>query len=234
MRLFNFENKKVEHFDDEMEANGLIEDGKAVKLDVPQLEEAERKAEEVYNTYRSRVDSIKNSDNPLLQDEKVQEYELDRIRKEYEQQSQQVQEEYAQWRAKAIEDARKRSVQAAINVCKSDKRVGDQFANRASLQLAGAIGDEKGVAVNKVIEQIGLLTDEQRTALQDNAGQILANIDDDVSKRKVARAIQEVRNPDLLAETMTQQLPIDVLHKQRIEKMAKKVVKGEIAGVYKR
>ena len=228
MRLFNFQNKRVEHFDNEMEANKLIEGGKAVKLDVPQLEEAERKAEEVYNTYRSRVDSIKNSDNPLLQDEKVQKYELDRIKKEYEQQSQQVQEEYAQWRTKAIEDARKRSAQASINVSKSDKRVADQFANRASLQLAGSIGDEKGVAVDKVIRQIRLLTDEQRTSLQDNAGQILANIDDDVSRRKVARAIQEVRNPDLLAETMTQQLPVDVLHKQRIEKMAKKVVKGEI------
>ena len=234
MRLFNFENKKVEHFDDETKANGLIEEGKAVKLDVPQLEEAERKAEEVYNTYKTEVDRIKNSNNPLLKDEKVQEYELDRIKKEYEQQSQQVQQEYAQWRAKAIEDARKRSAQASISVSKKDERVANQFANRASLQLAGAIGDEKGVAVDKVIRQIGLLTDEQRTALQDNAGQILANIEDDKDKREVARAIQEVRNPDLLAETMTQQLPIDVLHKQRIEKMAKKVVKGEIAGVYKR
>src|SRR5699024_8184523 len=181
MRLFNFENKKVEHFDDETKANGLIEEGKAVKLDVPQLEEAERKAEEVYNTYKTEVDRIKNSNNPLLKDEKVQEYELERVKKEYEQQSKQVQEEYAQWRAKAIEDARKRSAQASINVSKSDKRVADQFANRASLQLAGAIGDEKGVAVDKVIRQIGLLTDEQRTALQDNAGQILANIEDDAS-----------------------------------------------------
>lgn len=228
MRLFNFQNKRVEHFDDETVANGLIEDGKAVKLDVPQLEEAERKAEEVYNTYKSEVDRIKNSDNPLLQDEKVQKYELDRIKKEYEQQSQQVQEEYAQWRAKAIEDARKRSAQASINVSKSDKRVANQFANRASLQLAGAIGNEKDVAVNKVIEQIGLLTDEQRTALQDNAGQILANIEDDKDRREVARAIQEVRNPDLLAETMTKQLPIDVLHKQRIDKMARQIVRGEI------
>ena|SRR5699024_2541459 len=228
MRLFNFQNKRIEHFDDEMEANRLIEGGEAVKLNVPQLEEAERKAEEVYNTYKSEVDRIKNSENPLLQDEKVQEYELERVKKEYEQQSKQVQEEYAQWRTKAIEDASKRTAQASISVSKSDERVANQFANRASLQLAGAIGDEKGVAVDKVIRQIGLLTDEQRTALQDNAGQILANIEDEVSKRKVARAIQEVRNPDLLAETMTQQLPIDVLHMQRIEKMAKKVVKGEI------
>ena len=158
----------------------------------------------------------------------MQEFELDRIKKEYEQQSKQVQEEYSQWRAKAIEDARKRSAQASINISKNDKRVANQFANRASLQLAGAIGDEKGVALDKVIRQIGLLTDEQRTALQDNAGQILANIEDDKDKREVARAIQEVRNPDLLAETMTQQLPIDVLHKQRIDKMAKKIVKGEI------
>src|SRR5699024_3782375 len=100
-------------------------------------------------------DRIKNSNNPLLKDEKVQEYELDRIKKEYEQQSQQVQQEYAQWRAKAIEDARKRSAQASISVSKKDERVANQFANRASLQLAGAIGDEKGVAVDKVIRQIG-------------------------------------------------------------------------------
>src|SRR5699024_1211563 len=106
-----------------------------------------------YNTYKTEVDRIKNSNNPLLKDEKVQEYELERVKKEYEQQSKQVQEEYAQWRAKAIEDARKRSAQASINVSKSDKRVADQFANRASLQLAGAIGDEKGVAVDKVIRQ---------------------------------------------------------------------------------
>src|SRR5699024_12439052 len=112
-----------------------------------------------------------------------------------------------------INDATKSSEQASINVATSDKRVANKFANRASLQLAGAIGDEKGVALDKVIRQIGLLTDEQRTALQDNAGQILANIEDEVSKRKVARAIQEVRTPDLLAETMTQKLLIDVIHK---------------------
>src|SRR5699024_7060516 len=133
--------------------------------------------------------------------------------KEYEQQSQQVQQEYAQWRAKAIEYVRNVSAQSSISVSKKDERVANQFANRASLQLAGAIGDEKGVAVDKVIRQIGLLTDEQRTALQDNAGQILANIEDDASKREVARAIHEVRNPDLLAETMTQKVPIDDLHK---------------------
>src|SRR5699024_375145 len=138
MRLFNFENKKVEHFDDETKANGLIEEGKAVKLDVPQLEEAERKAEEVYNTYKTEVDRIKNSNNPLLKDEKVQEYELDRIKKEYEQQSQQVQQEYAQWRAKEIDEARKGSAKSSVSVSKKDERAANQLANHARPELAGA------------------------------------------------------------------------------------------------
>src|SRR5699024_12641342 len=120
MRLFNFQNKRVEHFDDEMTANELIEDGKAVKLDVPQLEESERQAEEVYNTYKSKVDSIKNSENPLLQDEKVQKYELERAKKEYEQQSKQVKEETAPGRAEGTEGARKRTAPASINVYQTD------------------------------------------------------------------------------------------------------------------
>lgn len=228
MRLFNYDTKQVVYEDDQVKANELIDAGEAIKLDLPELEQYEKKAVDVYNSYKNAVERIKQSENPLLQDEKVQKYELDRLEKEYRKQSAEVEEQYQSYRKSSIEDAKIRAAQATVNLTEKDKEVAEQFATRASLTLAGAYGQDKGVTVQQISDEIGLLTDEQRTALQANASQLLANIDEPSDKRKLITAMQEVRNPDLLALEVAKQLPYSVLTMQNISDIAKRVVSEQM------
>lgn len=225
MRIFDYETKKVVEMDDQIKANELIDAGKAVKLDLPELEKYEREAKQVYESYKKQVERIKQSDNPLLQDEKVRAYELDRLEQEYLKQSQEIEGAYQAYRKQALEDAKVRAAQASVKLTEKDKQTAEQFATRASLELAGAYDDEKGEVIAKIIEDIRLLTDEQRTALQANASQLLANVNDATDKRKLIQAMQEVRNKDLLAVEVAKQLPYSVLTMQNISDIAKKVVK---------
>lgn len=232
MRLFDYETKKVIEMDDQIKANELIEQGKAIKLDLPELEQFERKARDIYNSYESAVKRVKESDNPLLQDEKVRKYELDRLEKEYRAKSQEIEEEYQAYRKQALEDAKVRAAQASVKLTSKDKQTAEQFATRASLELVGAYDDEKSEAVARIIEDIRLLTDEQRTALQAHAGELLANVNDATDKRKLIQAMKEVRNPDLLAVEVARQLPYTVLTMQNISDIAKKVVRdNELNGM---
>lgn len=234
MRLFDYENKRVIYVDDRVKANELIDAGKAIELDLPELEKYEKQASDIYDAYQKEVERIKNSDNPIFTEE-VKEYELNRLKEEYERKSAEVEQQYIEYRNKALQDAKVKAAQATVKVTDADKQVAEQFAARASLQLAGAYEQEKSEAVMRIVDDIRHLTDEQRTALQANASQLLANVDDAADKRKLIAAMQEVRNPDLLALKVAKQLPHTVLTKQRIKRIAEQVVKEdaekEIGGI---
>lgn len=225
MRLFDYETKKMIEMDDHVKANELIEGGKAIRLNLPELEKYEREAKQVHESYKKQVERIKESPNPLLQDEKVQKYELDRLEQEYRAQSQEIEEAYQEYRKKALEDAKVRAAQASVKLTNKDQQTAEQFATRASLTLAGAYEQEKSEAVDKIVDDIRLLTDEQRTALQAQAGRLLANVDDASNRRKLIQAMQEVRNPDLLAVEVAKQLPHSVLTMQNNRDIARKVVR---------
>src|SRR5699024_12285238 len=113
--------------------------------------------------------------------------------------------------------------QASVRLTDKDKLTAEQFATRASLELAGAYEQDKSKTVKRIVDDIRLLTDEQRTALQANASQLLVNIDDVKDKRKLINAMQEVRNPDLLALEVANQLPRTVLTMQRDREIYKKI-----------
>lgn len=225
MRIFNYETKKVTEMDDHIKANKLIDAGKAVKLDLPELDEFKKKAQDIYENYNKKVEGVKTSDHPLMQDPKVKAYELTRLEEEYRKQSAEVEEAYQAYRKKALEDAKVRAAQASVKLTEKDKLTAEQFATRASLTLASAYEQEKSEAVARIIDDIRLLTDEQRTALQAQAGQLLANVDDTNDRRELINAMQEVRNPDLLAVEVAKQLPHTVLTMQRISDIAKQVAR---------
>ena len=69
MRLFDYESKKVIEESDQLKAKELINSKQAIELDLPELERYKKEALDIYNKYEKDVDRIKNSDNPLLQDE---------------------------------------------------------------------------------------------------------------------------------------------------------------------
>lgn len=223
LRLFDFENKKVVYLEDEAEANKLIDAGKAVKLELPELENFEKQASDVYDEYIAKVEQIKASDNPIYTDE-VKAYELERLKKEYEEKSQEIEAEYLAYRDKAIEDAKVRAARAVVKVTEADKLVAEQFANRAILSLAGAA--DKSAVLKRIVDDISLLTDEQKTALQSEIVRVLEQVSDDyyTSKQAVISAVQDVRNEDLLAYEVAKQLPHTVLTKQRQRAIVEQVV----------
>lgn len=223
MRIFDYENKRMKEVSDPVQAEALIGAGKAVKLELPKLDELQGKADEIHANYKKEVERIKSSDNPLLQNPDVLRYELDRLDKEYRAQSAEVEEQYKAWRAQQIEESKVRAARAVIKVTDSDRTVAEQFVTRASLKLAAAYDDEKGAIVGEIIEDIAHLSDAEKTAMQSKIGVLLSELESS-DKQKLVSAVQDIRNSDLLAVKVAEQLPHSVLTMQRIQDIAKRVV----------
>lgn len=223
MMLFDFETKTIVYEEDATKADELINAGKAVKLELPELERYEKAAADIYDEYMAKVKQIKQSDNPIYTDE-VKAYELARLKEEYEQKSAEIEEEYQKYRKQAIEDAKVKAARAVVKITEADKLTAEQFANRAILSLAGAA--DKGAALKRIADDISLLTDEQKTALQGEIVRVLEQVGDDyyADKQAVIAAVQDVRNPDLLAYEVAKQLPHSVLFKQRQRAIVEKVI----------
>lgn len=61
--------------------------------------------------------------------------------------------------------------------------------------------------------------------MQGHLPQLLASVDGEATqKRAVIEAAQGIRNADLLALEVAEQLPVDILHKKRQKEIAKQVV----------
>src|SRR5699024_12470813 len=63
---------------DNKKAEELIESGAAVKLDMPELNKFEQKANEIFEKYQRDVDKIRASDNPLMTNH-VTNYEINKL-----------------------------------------------------------------------------------------------------------------------------------------------------------
>lgn len=208
--------------DDEAQAQELIGSGNAVRLDLPELDKAEKQANDLHDKYEADIRRIKETDNPLLMDEKVQAYELEKLEKEYRAKSAEVEQEYKQWRNQQIKEAKTRAAQAVVKVAENDREVARQFKDRASLKLAGS-GD-KGESVERIKNEINLLTDSQKVALQSHTSELLAGIESTSNKQAIIDAVQDIRNDDLLSVKVATQLPGSVLTKQRTKDIARRVV----------
>ncbi|MEZ7173551.1 hypothetical protein [Sporosarcina sp. OR05] len=210
---------------DDQKAESLIADGKAVKLDLPEFDRLEREASDLHDQYKADIAAIKNTDNPLLKLPDVQAYELDKVEREYREKSAQLQADWTAYRAKQLDEAKLKAARAVVKVTQGDRLVAEQFIDRASLQLATA--HDKGEVLFDVAQKIRLLSDEQKTALQGKVAGLLSGIEGSTrEKTAVVNAVQDVRNSDLLAVKVAEQLPKSVLEKQRISDIVKKVVGG--------
>lgn len=239
-RLFTYQptgdhdKHKVITVDDASQADELINADKAVKLDLPELSRLEKEADQLHDTYKADVKRIKESENPLLQNEDVQAWEIEKLEKAYREKSQAVQEEYAKWRSGEIESAKVRAAQATVKVGDDDRMTAEQFATRQALRLASTSDDDMSKALKQIGEEIDLLTDSQKVALQSHIPELLSQAGDDAQgKRSIINKVQDTRNSDALAYKVVTQLPVDILTKQRIHDIAKSVV-GEGNGIFER
>lgn len=222
-RIFNYETNRIESLSDVENAEELIGSGRAVELSLPELDKYAREADELHDSFIRRRDNIKDSNNPLYTDE-VKQYEIDKLEAEYREKSAEVEEQYTAYRKEQLEKTRVRAAQATIDITDADKLTASQFATRAALELAST--SKKGDVLKRIENEVGLLTDGQRVALQSEMVGLLAGVDDnEQGKKSLIAAVQKVKNEDKLSYIIAQQLPHSVLTKQRIYDAATKVVR---------
>ena len=225
-RIFNYETNRLESASEVENAEELVRSGKAVKIGLPELDQYEREASEIHDTFKKRIEDIKNSENHLFTED-VKKYEIEKLEAEYREKSKEVEEKYLEYRNEQIEKARVRAAQATIDVTEADRLTASQFATRAALELAST--SEKGDALKRIENEVGLLTDGQRVALQSEILGVLAGVDDSkysLDKKNLIAAVQKVKNEDKLSYVIAQQLPHTVLTKQRISDIAAETVRN--------
>src|SRR5690625_4402918 len=127
---------------DNKKAEELIKSGAAVKLDMPELNKFEQKANEIYEKYQRDVEEIRSSDNPLMTNH-VKNYEIAKLEEQMRKQSAEVEREYKEWQAQQQAEARERAAKAVINVGKDDQAVAEQMVTRFS-QIGRASCREAG------------------------------------------------------------------------------------------
>jgi len=217
-RIYNYESNRV----DEVEATKaaeLIGSGEAIALDMPKLTEYERQAKQLHADYEDKVAKIKASEHPTMTAD-VKEYELKQLRDEYEQATEELAGNYTAWSAEQVATSKEKAARSYVNVTQKDKQLAEQLAARYSLNLAA---DGQSV-VASIADDIRLLSDSERVALQSTIGGLLNQIDDKGDKQAIIDAVRAVRNEDAIAYQIAQQLPVDILDNKRISDIAKDIV----------
>ena len=218
-RVYNYATKKMQEVEPAKAAE-LVEKGEAIKLDMPKLNKFEASAKQLHRDYKAKVERIKESDHPSMLVEGVKEYEIQQARDEYEQATSQLADDYSTWRATQVEEAKQKAARSFIKVSEKDKQLAEQLASRYALNIAADGQDAAGA----IADEIALLSDSERVALQAHIGSILPSIENTADKNRIIDAVRTVKNEDAIAYDVARQLPRDVLTDKRISDIAKSVV----------
>lgn len=217
-RIYNYESKRMEEVDP-TKAEELTSKGEAIKLDMPKLTEYESEAKRLHGEYENKVSKIINDDNPAMTEE-VKEYELKKLREQYDADTSELSEDYSAWRAEQIEESRQKAARSFVKVSDKDKQLAEQLASRYTLDIH-ATGQD---AASSIADEIALLSDSERAALQSNISGVLSQIDDKGDKHRIIDAVRQVKNEDAIAYDIAKQLPHDILDEKRRSEIVKDVV----------
>lgn len=189
------------------EAQRLVDKGVATPVQLGEYDNYRKKAQDLAKQFKKAEQKIKDSDDPRNTAD-VKAYELKKLAEQYKTNSQALEAEYREYRAKALDEARTKSARAKVVITDSDKATAEQLANRLALNAQIAISDaDKARFADEATDTIKRLTDEQRTALQGYIGNVLDSVKDDKQRRKLVSAVRDVRNLDLLSAKVAEQLP---------------------------
>src|SRR5699024_6376811 len=231
-QVYNYAEKKVQEVEP-AKAEELIEAGKAIKLNMPKLNEYKTTANRLHAEYEAKVANIKQSDHPSMLVEGVKEYEIQKLQDEYEQATAELADEYSAWRAEQIEEAKQKAARSFVKVSDKDKQLAEQLASRYALNIA-ADGQD---AAHAIAGEIALLSDSERVALQTHIGGLLASINKEPDKKRIIDAVRTVKNHDAVAYDVAKQLPVDILTKKRVADIARhtalnsKSIFGDSSGI---
>ncbi len=209
---------------DEQQAQELIESNKATEIDMSMYKGYRQDAINAHDEFLAEEQRIKEDDNPIMTDE-VKAYELDKLRQQYVEQAQEIQKEYDEYVTKAKEEARVKAARATVSVSHQDEMTAKQVKNRLALKFAdaGTNALNAGAVLHEATQEISLLTDAQKTALQGDVIPLLDMIEgEEPAKRALISELQDVRNMDLLSAKAAEQMPHDVL----VEYRQAKVIRG--------
>ena len=202
----DFEQHRVYKVDSK-EADRLTEAGVATRIQLGEYDNYRKKAQELTQQFKVAERKIKETDDPRYTDE-VKQYELNKIKAQYQADSKALDEEYQAYREKAIEEARTKSARAKVVVTESDKQVAEQLANRLALSAQTAISEEaKAQFIAEAAENIKRLSDEEKTALQGYIGKVLDKLSESQHQQKLIREVNDIRILDLLSSKVAEQLP---------------------------
>lgn len=224
-RLFLFENhgNKSKHKLiklEEPEAAALINQGKAVEVELTEYDKLAAQADKLCEEYDKKRERIRKSDDPRLSPE-IKEYDLQKAYEELEQQTKELQRQWDAKRAEMEATARAKSAQAVVKVTDNDRQVAEQVANRIKLSIVQATDEtDLNVALDRAGEDVGYLTDAQKTALQGDIANVVMlaeqkaeQVGGKAGMTSLLSAVESVKNLDLFAEKVAAQLPTKVSSK---------------------
>ncbi|WHX27446.1 hypothetical protein QNH47_06210 [Virgibacillus halodenitrificans] len=220
------------------EAQQLITEGKAVAVNLGDYGEYRKKAQAVHSDYKRAERKIKQSDNPLHTDE-YKRYELDKAYQDYEQQTKALQAEWEQKRKEMQADARRKAARATVHISESDNQTAEQVASRIALNIAGASNAASLTeVVDRASQDVSYLSDAEKTALQSKLAGIISQIEGKadrygvkVNANKIIQEAQDVRNMDLLAEKVADQLPSSIDVEYRTKNAVKRRRTSTVRGI---
>src|SRR5699024_12474808 len=119
---------------------------------------------------------------------------------------------YSTWRATQVEEAKQKAARSFIKVSEKDKQLAEQLASRYALNIAADGQDAAG----SIADEIALLSDSERVALQGHIGSILPSIENTGDKNRIIDAVRMGKNEEAIAYDVARPLPRAVLRGKHI------------------
>lgn len=209
------------------EAERLVADGKATKISLGDYDSFRKQAEQAHADYQKAEARISGkSDNPLHTQE-YRDYELGLAVDEYEAKTKSIQAEYEAKRGEMVAQAKATAARATVHVSDADRATAEQTVDRLALNITGASNAaDVSTLLAKAKDDIGYLSDGQKTAMQGRIAPILADVrrkaDEwgakqlNMGARALVSSVQDLRNLDLLAGKVADQIPhsVDLEYRQ--------------------
>jgi len=201
-------------------AEQLKKSGDAVEISLGDYTKYREAAKLAADQFKKAEAAIKNSDNPIYNNPEVRDYELKKLRDEFEAATNEAESKYQEYRNKQIQEAEIKAARAYIPVTEKDRAIAEQAANRFVMQASQVYGIEAAYEVlAKLKTDLSKMTDSQKTAMQGKIADVVSVLDKkfdsikwtDKSPRPKLNSIfselQDVRNMDLLGVKAAKSLP---------------------------
>ena len=209
---------------DDVSAEQLKSSGQAVEVSLGDYDNHRQRAKAAYDKFKKAEEQIKNSDNPYFKIPEVLDFEIRKIRDEFEAESLAAEADWKEFRKQAIDSAKTKAAQAYIPVSDRDKATAEQAVGRYAMQIAQVVGAD---AIREVIAnmqaELSRLTDSQKIAMQSQIGRITADLERKIDNTTwysnnpkprlsgIYSELQDIRNMDLLGVKAAESLPHSVI-----------------------